>query len=244
MSSSILGRPSSLLAIAVVLLGVGLMWLDPGVSLLGLGLAVLGLLLLLGQFLSATPGAPGPDQREAEIIRRRAVVAIVAGLLVVTGLFLITSSSAPNCGPVSELGLRPATFPSSTSPNASLAQVSVENAPCPNPTTVQIHVLLDLHGLVNVSALCGPGYPSDAACPAPTQGWYVLLVDPSGAVQDAYPTEAGGDGWINGGVPVAPGDAFVVVASEPLEPTGATFGLQIDWTGCDVPWCGTALVTL
>lgn len=242
------GPGASAWVLAALALGMGglLILVAPGVALLGLLLALIGGLLLLGQAFHA-PATDGPTRPVSVARRHRWVVpAVLASMLLVVGVFAYGAANSPTaaCGAASIMTLGPVSFPSSSVRNTSLAAVEVVSAPCPGPTTSDLRVALDLSALHNTSAACGPGSGLGTACPASTNGWYVVLVDGSGQVMDSYPNQALGDAWVDGGPSVSTGDSFEVVTATPLGPTSATLGFQIDWNGCDVPWCGTAQATV
>ncbi len=75
------------------------------------------------------------------------------------------------------------------------------------------------------AALCTPGHPSLANCTGPAQGWYAVLLSPSGAWLDSYPAVANGTTWTVPGVPLLAGDRvlFVGAPGAPATPGDAWF---------------------
>lgn len=67
--------------------------------------------------------------------------------------------------------------------------------------------------LPSSEALCGPGSQNLTECPAPATGWYAVLLSPTGAWLDSYPTSPNGTQWAIPDVPVSSGDLIAFVGS-------------------------------
>ena len=74
---------------------------------------------------------------------------------------------------------------------------------------------------------CGTSSLNLSSCPAPSSGWYAVLLSTNGAWLDSYPTVANGTAWIVPGLQVADGDRMVLVGSAGL-PSTATFQTVFD----------------
>lgn len=227
-------------AAAAVLLALGLLLLlDPGLALLGYAMAVMGCALLLGQAVHERPLGTAASDLPARKNFRLRVAAIVATLLAVTAAFAYSTelASSSTCGPVGQLSLGSPSFPKSDVPGTFLAQVPLTEVPCPLPSTSELRITFDSAGSLNVSAQCGPGSGKADACPASEDGWYLMLVDSDGYVQDGYPSHAGGDLWIGGSAALTSGESFELVGPTNFASSGGAFSVRENLTTCILPWC-------
>jgi hypothetical protein len=61
--------------------------------------------------------------------------------------------------------------------------------------------------------LCGPGSTNLSSCPPPAQGWYAVLLGPTGNWMDSFPTTPYGGAWAAAGVGLQSGDRIALVQS-------------------------------
>jgi hypothetical protein len=80
--------------------------------------------------------------------------------------------------------------------------------------------------------LCGPGSVNLTACPPPSQGWYAVLLSPTGQWLDSYPTATNGTSWAVADVNLQSGDRVAFISSANLLEWPETFGIF----GTNEPW--------
>ena len=84
--------------------------------------------------------------------------------------------------------------------------------------------------LPSARALCGSGSRNLTSCPAPSNGWYAVLLAPNGTWLDSYPTSPNGTNWSVPGLHIQSGDLVAFVASQGY---GSTDSLEL--TGGNEP---------
>jgi len=79
--------------------------------------------------------------------------------------------------------------------------------------------------------MCADWVSDLASCPYPSEGWYGVLLSPSGQWLDSYGATNGTSAWASPGVPVLTNETFVILGSRTTDLTGATLNFlpEIDW---------------
>jgi hypothetical protein len=85
--------------------------------------------------------------------------------------------------------------------------------------------------LSSAAELCGPGSSNLSSCPAPTAGWYAVLLSHNGTWLDSYPTSPNGTDWALSNIPIQTGDMLAFVGSSGY---GSTDSLGL--TSANEPW--------